>query len=454
VSPRGGTSELLARFAREVDAAGIRASSAPLVVAVSGGMDSMVLLHLLRFGGYLEPSRIVVASFDHGMRPESASDVSWVRGVARAWGVDFRGARADGLPSGEEGARVARHRFLREVRNAVGAEWIATGHHADDQAETVLFRVLRGTGIRGLAGMSTLGSGLWRPLLDMWEEELARYARERGVGWRDDPTNRDLRYSRNAIRHVLIPAAEARVHPGARRALIRLAETARADESAWISLLPGLLAPLDVTEGEAGISFLRERMLAYHPAVQARLARHLAARAGLSLGSVGTRRVVEFTSSGQSGHAVSLASGAECRREFDRIVMGAAVGAGEDTVLVVEGTTVGEGKVVLGGRAYRVSWGTPAALEARWGLRLDPETVSFPLRIRSWVPGDRIRTHGGTRKLKKCFLEARLPPGERHRVPVVTDAGGRVLWVPGVAEAAGVAPPTDRQSFRIGLDHA
>ncbi|HEX8392306.1 MAG TPA: tRNA lysidine(34) synthetase TilS, partial [Longimicrobium sp.] len=236
------SASLTDRFRRELDALGLRGTGAHVLVALSGGMDSVTLLHLLRFAADDGALRVSAAHFDHAMRPGSDADARWVAGLCRAWGVPLRSARADSAPTSEAEARDARYRFLRAAQADVGATHLATAHHADDQAETVLFRVLRGTGLRGLAGIPAAdGTGLVRPLLPFWRAELRAYARAAGLRWRTDPSNAGLDPARNRLRHRVLPQAE-RVAPGARRALVRLAALARDDEAAWEPVLAPLAA--------------------------------------------------------------------------------------------------------------------------------------------------------------------------------------------------------------------
>jgi tRNA(Ile)-lysidine synthase TilS/MesJ len=153
-----------------------------------------------------------------------------VRGLCRGWGVALHEGRAAAPLRGEAAAREARYAFLRRVRELTGATHLATAHHADDQAETVLFRVLRGTGIDGLAGIPAAdGDGTVRPLLGFTRDEVGRYARRAGLRWREDPTNALADAARNRIRLELLPRIERTVAPGARRALARLASLAAED---------------------------------------------------------------------------------------------------------------------------------------------------------------------------------------------------------------------------------
>src|SRR5215213_7551113 len=242
---------------------------AHLLAAVSGGADSVVLLHLLRFE---LGAAVTAAHFDHTMRPGSAADAAWVKGLCAAWGVPLVGVRAERPPRSEAEAREARYAFLEEARERAGAEWIATAHHADDQAETVLFRVLRGTGVAGLAGIPEIdqAAGIVRPLLPFWRAELRRYARAHRLRWREDATNLVADPARNRIRLELLPRIEKTVAPGARRALVRLAALAREEEGAWERLLEAEMDAL-AREEDGAVLLVRERLAGYDSPVAARL---------------------------------------------------------------------------------------------------------------------------------------------------------------------------------------
>jgi tRNA(Ile)-lysidine synthase len=423
-------------------------AAGPWIVAVSGGLDSVVLLNLLRFAA-TDRAELVVAHFDHRMRPESGEDAEWVSGLAHGWGLEVRvGAAATPLRSEAE-ARGARYRFLDEVSASVGGALVVTAHHADDQAETVLFRILRGTGRAGLVGIPARRGHYLRPLLELWRAELEAYARRVRLTWREDPTNVSLRYARNALRHRVLPDIERLVAPGARRALVRLAALAREDEAAWQSVLPAILAPLDVAESATSVSVDRTALAALHPAVRARILRRLAKSLGLTLDEAATTLATEFTGSTSvrsirsvrsragRGFSLDVGGGITLRRELDRVWMGTASRAAEqpDRPLVIPDAGPGSGEAWLAGRAVRVSWGGPDVAGGVDVATFDPDALRFPLCVRAREDGDRIRLPGGTKKVKKLLLEARIPRMERSAVPLVVDALGEVLWVPGVARA-------------------
>lgn len=460
--------EHVATLAPEVE------SGDAIVVACSGGLDSMVLLHLLHFGtisarttGPTLSPRVVVAHLDHAMRSESAADARWLAGVCRAWGLELYSERCGVPPVSEDEARTARYAFFDDVRRSSGVSLVATAHHADDQAETVLFRAVRGSGIDGLAGiLPRRADGVIRPLLPWTREELAAYARRVGLSWRDDTTNADLSFARNALRRRIIPDIEATVAPGARVALARLAAAAATDRDAWGEVLPILLERLDSERSATSVSVDLESLTGMGRSLRMRLLRALASEVGASLDYDATARAAAFVKSGRSGSGIDLGRGAVLSRELGRLVLtgpgpgsgleSEAVAASPDRTLEIPSPVRGSGEALLGGRAVHVEWaahtaalvgGPVSSLEqARFSL----SELDFPLRIRGRAEGDRIGLAGGTRPLKKVLLEARVPSSGRDSVPLLVDASDRILWVPGIARSRDVSSTGRALTVRIG----
>ncbi|MDE3076556.1 MAG: tRNA lysidine(34) synthetase TilS, partial [Chloroflexota bacterium] len=195
-----------------------------VVVAVSGGADSVCLLHLLTGQG----CRVVVAHLNHGMRGRAGdADAAFVRELSERLGHrcvverrDVPSLRRERALSLEEAAREARYEFLRAVAEREGAEAIFLGHTADDQVETFLMRLIRGAGLAGLSAMRSKQGILYRPLLSVWRTEVEDYLRERGLEWREDASNLDPRFFRNRVRHELMPLL-VRLNPGVKEVLLR-----------------------------------------------------------------------------------------------------------------------------------------------------------------------------------------------------------------------------------------
>ncbi|HEU4560486.1 MAG TPA: tRNA lysidine(34) synthetase TilS [Longimicrobium sp.] len=427
------------RFLENLRALGI-ADEARVLVALSGGADSVTLLHLLRFSSPDAGRAIFVAHYDHAMRPESARDAAWVAGLCRAWGVPLVSGRAEGGLRTEEEARDARYAFLGQAREEVRAEWIATAHHAGDQAETVLFRVLRGTGIAGLAGIPAVDAarGLVRPLLPFTRAQLRQYAGKHGLRWREDASNAGLDPVRNRIRNQILPLIEQTVAPGARAALARLARTAAEDEAAWNAVLAGEMEGL-AREEDGALVLVRERLAGYDSTVAARLLRALLRRLGVVPDRDGTRSALRFIGTAPSGRELTLAGGIRIRTEFGEArIERSPLPVPPDAPLALNAPR-GEGRCRIGGREHRVAWRPADGVAADGAESFAVAAEQWPLLVRGWLPGDRVRTHAGTRTLKRLFNDRRVPRSARARVPVLADARERVLWVAGVAR--GAPPP-------------
>jgi tRNA(Ile)-lysidine synthase len=464
---KGREMDLAARFSDGLIRLQIGEPSSRVLIAVSGGLDSMVLLHLLRFRSGLPPSAMIVAHLDHAMRPESDADRRWLAGVCRAWAVPIVHERLDLPPSGESDARQARYRFLHEVASREGASDILTAHHADDQAETVLFRILRGTGIHGLRGIpERSASGVVRPLLSFWRTELETYARTSGLRWRTDATNRSLHPARNQIRHRLLPEVERGFAPAARRKLVELAAEAAEVESALEEQVRAAEHAVVTRDGEAFV-LARPPLLRYDSATVSRLLRTLLRRFGTVLSRAGTRSALQFITDASSGREFSLAEGVVMRVEFDRIRLEKQAGAAVDRPLIIPRLRPGSvwsGNATIGGSDYRIAAEARATIGAdegdggrddgAWSATLRVPESGYPLEVRGWLPGDRVRTTGGTKSLKKLFLELRVPRSRRHRLPVVADAGGGIIWVAGIERPLASAPVSGAEALLLKITNA
>jgi tRNA(Ile)-lysidine synthase len=415
-----------------------------IVLALSGGADSVVLLHLLRFPLAHLQLHITAAHYDHAMRANSAADARWVSGLCRAWEAPLVRGRARRVLASEADARSARYHFLRKVRHARDARFVLTAHHADDQLETIIFRIMRGAGTRGLAGMLEQRGHLMRPLLSFHREEIRAYAREAGIRFREDQSNSDVRFARNRLRHEIVPQIESFL-PGASRELLDLATRARAHERAWKPLVREAFRSVVTPLEEGGFMLARLVLLEYHPEVGARVIRALVRRLGCALDRAGTQAAVQFIRSASSGAVLELSGGVRLQREFDRLRVFRWPGVSsppQDVApnVVIEAAGSGSAELVLGGRKVRLNWTLG-------------EDFRFPLEVRGWRPGDRIRLPYGTKKLKKLFAEQRIPRAERSRIPLLIDSDETVLWVRGVACAADV-PSADDADFQILVSDA
>lgn len=420
------------------------------MVAYSGGPDSTALLDLLLTVATRRDFVLVAAHFDHGVRPESRREADRAAERAREMGVsEVRVARGEpGEDPGHDDLRRMRYRFLRRVADETAAERIATGHQADDQAETVLFRILRGTGLRGLAGIPARRGRVVRPLLPYREDELLEHLERRGLAWTRDPANRDPGYARSRIRHELMPALERCWTEDPTRRLLQVGGAARRADELLDTLtdraleacrreargafrVPELTA--DARE-ERRVRLRRPCLLAAGRELQARVLRRLARERGERLTRGGTAEAVAFINGGRSGGRVHLGGGLELWREFDSLWVGAPEPVPVDRPLAVDASAPGGGRTRTGGRSYEVRWG-PDLHPARFvhSLAMPREIRQFSLTVRSWRPGDRIDLEEGRLKLKELFNRRRVPLSERRRLPLLVAGEEDVIWVPGIA---------------------
>lgn len=428
------------------------------MVGVSGGIDSVVLLHLFRFGLPGWDLDLVAAHFDHRLRPASASDARWVAGLCRAWAIPLVAETAADPPKGESEARAMRYAFLHRAQAAQSARWVLTAHHADDQAETVLFRAVRGAGIRGLRGILPSRDGwLLRPLLPFNREELVAYAARVGLAWREDPTNLETTIRRNVVRHSIMPALERSVAPGASKSLARLATYAQQVDDVVDGLARAVLVAATRHADPSRLVLDRGLLCDLAPEVRAAVLQAAARQLGRPLSRTGTHLAVEVSSREFDGGGRDLGGGVHGSAQYDDLVLQVSGSGVPSTPVTVPGTAPGVAGAVFGGRAVHVRWGMGVGTEPRrWfaSATFDVESLRFPLSIRPWQRGDRIQLAYGTKKLKSLFQEARVPRWKRNRQPLLVDDDQRVLWAPELATSVLASGPSDTMTFGVAVEDA
>ncbi|HEU5171174.1 MAG TPA: tRNA lysidine(34) synthetase TilS [Gemmatimonadales bacterium] len=417
-----------------------------VLVAVSGGPDSIALLDLLASCRDALALELAVGHVDHGIHPDSARVASEVRDLAARYGSPFF-LRRLGLGPGtsETTARVARYAALEALRVEAGAALIALAHHADDQAETVLMRVLRGSGPAGLAGMTALDGVLFRPLLPFRRDDLARHVRQLGVTPWDDPANRDPRYLRSWIRAQLLPLARARV-PDVDGRLLRVAAQARLDREGWDALL-GALPELDLRVEAGAVSVAAAALGRYHSKLALCMVMALGRQLGWPLGPTRAERVLALLRDGESGARVPLGEGRIAELAFGRLRLARETGPAPEA-WEVRGD---RGERRWG--SWRFSWarGPAPHTQARTG-----RTAWFtpvPLVVRARRAGEKLRPLGGRgrRLLVRCFQEAHVPRSLRATWPVLEHAGA-VVWLPGVCRSDLLVPEPGAEALRVDAE--
>lgn len=402
-----------------------------VVVAVSGGPDSLALLHaLVRLARPLDLD-LHVAHFDHRLRSGSAADAAFVGRAAARLGLacTIRAADATFVPKGssrEAAARERRYAFLDEVAEEVGAAAIATGHTLDDQAETVLMRLLAGTGTHGLGGIPPVRGRVIRPLIDTRRSETDAFCRALRLRPRGDPTNADTTFTRNAVRAELVPLLVERFNARTPEALARLADLVR-DEDALLDELAAAALEPEIVPGGARLEV--ERLLTLPVALQRRVVRRIA-----PLDVEHTERVLRLCREGRSGDQVGLPAPLNATLSYGSLLIGRASPAPESAGPV---GLAAPGVTDLPPWSMRVrAWietERPRALpDGRRACVLDAARARPPLAVRSPRRGDRFRPLGmrGMKRLGDFFTDAKVPRSERDGVALIT-SGEEIAWVTG-----------------------
>jgi len=443
--------DLVHAAARTIRRHAMLAGGETVVVGVSGGADSVALLHvLLRLAPALT-LRLHVVHVDHGLRPDSARDGEFVQKLGARFGmpVDVVRVRVTG-GSVEAAARTARHGVLEAEADRVGAARIALGHTADDQAETLIMRVLEGTGVRGLAGIPAVRGRLIRPLLESRHCDAIETLTAAGLPWLEDPSNREVRFFRNRVRHSIMPRLSEAAGGDVVAHLGRLARRAREAIDALDRVAAAELERL-VRAADGALVLSRSALSALPRPIAAEVLRSAAARLGSraplrAWGHRGLRRVLADTPPRRPfrlGGVLVEVSG-------DRV----RVGGTPAPALVPRDLTV-PGRVELPeiGRALEaivVAATDYAVPRERDRVAFDAAGLPTRLVVRPRRRGDRFRPFGGgDRRLKSFLIDAKVARWERDRLPLV-DAGHDIVWVAGLRRGA-AAPVTPRTSSVVEL---
>ncbi len=461
-------------------------SGSTVVVGVSGGADSLALLHMLlalqdRLGCQLH-----AATLDHGLRGQvGADDAAYVEAVCAAWGIpctreqrNVQDALREHQVGVEAGARIVRYRFLHEVALHVGADCIAVGHHADDQAETMLLHLLRGAGLNGLAGME-LNSRMYgkdvrsveliRPLLYVTRAEIETYCVENNIQPRHDATNDDTDFTRNRIRHEVLPVLRT-VNPAVNRALIRLGEIARLEDEYVDTEFQRLVLahvhsehPKEPSRNRPNFAYQSKAdylskvlFRGLHEALMRRYMLHVLYNAEIDATYDLVTRMVQVAWYGEVGARVRLDETRQLRVDYEDIVV-----EEDSALLVFPPLPVADLEFMLPGfvdlyNEWRIHGmlAPPDIFNARLAI---PENAVVRLRVRQ--PGDRfapLGLGGHTQKLSEWMIDHKVPQRARDRLPLLTVNGEIAAILRGrqwaISEHYAVKPESDRVIYWL-LEH-
>jgi tRNA(Ile)-lysidine synthetase-like protein len=449
---------------------------ARLIVAVSGGADSVCLLHVLK---ELAPACLVgIAHFNHKWRAEASDeDERFVAALASQFDLPFYRAEAKPVPGNlEQNARRARLAFFATLNATV-----ALGHTRDDQAETVLFRFLRGSGLAGLAGIAPTANGIIRPLLDITRAEVEQFLRARNITWRDDATNLDPRFARNRIRHQLLPQLARDWNPKIAETLARLADLAHEEEKYWEAEIDRieLLARNNGIELPANLILSDACAARPHPENARRVAPPMRTDSDENTFHCGAGcQPADRLPIGPSGQSPDVCEASEPRHVFETgaLPRAAARRLIRRAIALVKGDLRGidfnhvesvldlKRSLRLPGLTVTKSFdwirfAAPVAIPApvplaitRPGVYLSPDGLTqicvevaqpepcatlrleacptcLPLQLRGWQPGDRYRPegHSSDRKIQEMFQKARVPSWRRPSWPILKSRD-KIVW--------------------------
>jgi tRNA(Ile)-lysidine synthase len=448
--------------------------SARVLVAVSGGSDSVALLRLLR---ELEQSGeltvVGVAHLNHGLRPDAGHDERFCKSLAEEIGVSFRSevidVRARAASTGtsiEDAGRQARYEFFDRVARELDADAIATGHTKDDQAETFLLRLLRGAGPRGLAGIHPRVGKVVRPLLEIGRDELRAYLTSIGQPFCEDASNADVSIPRNRVRHELLPLLRERFSPTMRDVLAREASIARQDEDRLEQEAIDLASSI-VLRGETRetVQLDRSALTSLHPALAVRVAR-LALQYGATGRFVGfdhIERLLEFARQ-PDDHGMLTLPGQHVVRHGRTLTLSKTLFKPFSNSFQVSLSIPGEvtfghwsvsaircpkpDQTMLGG------WHLSREGDRHQSLAvvLDADKVSPSLTVRARRPGDRFKPlgmGGREKKLQDLLVDRKVARDRRDSLPLVVDEMDRILWVVGesISEDFRVTEPSQAVIF-------
>lgn len=416
-----------------------------IIVGVSGGPDSVCLLHLFnKFRNELGVF-LYVAHLDHMFRgKESEEDARFVETLCYNWNIPFFSDKVDvpsyakksGL-SPEDAARCVRYDFFRKVKEQVDAQKIATGHNQNDHEETILMNILRGTGLDGLIGIEAVRESFIRPLIEVQRADIEKYLEQENIHFRIDATNLTTDYFRNSLRLELIPIIRKKYCPHFGQSLRRLSEITRRD----LAFLKQETekAEADVVSYQAEKAVINvEKFLKQHEAIKYRLARSVVEKLSGDVKDFETRHaklLVEFIENASPGSMIDLPKNLQGIKEYNTFILSKA---SFDEIPNYNYILNVPGEILINEIGINIK----AYIKAKDEIKITPDTdmayldydkIESNLIIRNRLPGDRFKPLGGMgfKKLKDFFIDEKVPRLKRDQVPIV-ESKGNIVWVGGM----------------------
>lgn len=421
---------------------GLLAEGHKIIVAVSGGPDSMALLHILwrlQKGWGLN---ITAAHLHHELRSEADQDLELVRRQCLVWGINLEEKRQNVAElarrdkrSLEEMGRICRYDFFSEVMQKHQADCIATAHHQEDNAESVLLHLLRGSGTQGLRGILPINNNIVRPLLGVKKAQILAYLSYNQVPYRVDHSNTDMGFTRNRIRHELIPFLEERFNPQLVKSLNQLADII-AQEDDWLQQLTAQLGDEVVSKDQQSLVLDLPSFYKAHPAAQRRLIRSICRRL---TGSTAWEKndidsIIRLGQSPGSSRYLKLKQNLMVYKVYQQLHF---TTLRRQSVAFHYAFPV-PGEILINATGELVSCAVMSREEGPFpdnATLLDWEKVDSPLLLRSRMPGDRFNPTGSRNsiKLKEYYIDKKIPWEERQRIPLLVSPQGKIYALIGQA---------------------
>ncbi len=409
-----------------------------VIVAVSGGPDSMALLHILKTLASEMQLELVAAHINHGLRPEAEAEEHFVAEQCEGWNipcytkvVNVRELARQEKTSLEDAGRRARYRYLNALLGDLRASSIATAHHHDDQAETVLLHLLRGSGMQGLRGIMPRSGQLIRPLLSVGKEELLSYLREHNIKFCLDQSNEDPTFIRNRIRHQLLPQLKQDYNPRIVENLNRLADIARAENELVENEMEAYWTQVLIEEGANTIVLDNLRLSSQGLAVRRRIIMRafaqLSGQAGWEAQDV--EKVLELSSKMGSAKIIDLKKQVRVNKSYDRIIITRSWLEVADFCMEI--TVPGQVDLPQNNSYHFILHEARRYIPEKEDIYLDYDKIKLPLVLRSRREGDVFQPRGfeGHKRLKKYFMEQKIPSWERNMVPVLASQDGEIYAI-------------------------
>ncbi len=409
-----------------------------IIIGVSGGADSICLFHILRLLQEEYELKLTVAHINHGMRQEAEEDAAFVEELCKEWEVPYKEHKCNIVELAKEQkcseevvGRNERYEFFEKVRSEYGADRIAVAHTMNDQAETMLMRLVRGTGVTGLGAIMAKRDFIIRPLLMMSREEVETYCSDNGLLFKEDVTNKMNIYTRNKMRLQVLPILKKEFNPKAVEAIAQAAIQLQETED-YLEKQTKIAYDSAVQKYKKGYSINIKELMSFHQVIQSRVVRMAIEHHMGSLKDVSYRNITDILSlmDKQSGKSINIGGKSVAVREHDEI----RVIKQEKTLAYSQILELGVNKIVECNKKVQMipldSSKNTQRYENTYTKNIDYDKINGNVHIRTRRAGDRIRLKNGSKKLKDFFIDEKIPKTSRDDIVLIAD-GANIIWIVG-----------------------